>query len=90
MKKNVNELVEMLKGNEISFMYLDNLMNDSGYYSVFDDGVTENIKNDKNIVYTAKDTNECEIQIFFEITINNGEDETEESFYLKITDVTEF
>lgn len=31
-----------------------------------------------------------EVQIFFEITTDNGEDEAEEAFYLKVTDVQEF
>jgi hypothetical protein len=30
------------------------------------------------------------VQIFFEITTDNGEDEAEEAFYLKVTDVQEF
>ena len=34
--------------------------------------------------------NEAEVQIFFEITTDNGEDEAEEAFYLKVTDVQEF
>ena len=44
----------------------------------------------KNVIYTATDTNEAEVQIFFEITTDNGEDEAEEAFYLKVTDVQEF
>lgn len=91
MKKlNVNELQETLLNNEYSFMELDGLMNKNGYYSVMDDGITENIKEDLNIVYTALNTNECEVKISFEITINNGEDEIEESFYLKVLGVEKF
>lgn len=56
----------------MSFTDLDNFMMESGYYSVFDDGVTADIKQDGNVVYTATDSNECEVQIFFEITIDNG------------------
>lgn len=89
-KLNVNELKESLVNNEFSFMELDGFMNKNGYYSVMDDGIAANIKEDLNVVYTALDTNECEIKISFEITINNGEDEVEESFYLKILDVEEF
>jgi hypothetical protein len=91
MKKlNVEEIKKELLNEEMSFTDLDNFMMESGYYSVFDDGATENIKQDKNVVYTATDSNECEVQIFFEITIDNGEDEAEEAFYLKVTDVQEF
>lgn len=87
---NVEEIKKELVNEEMSFTDLDNFMMESGYYSVFDDGATENIKQDKNVVYTATDSNECEVQIFFEITTDNGEDEAEEAFYLKVTDVQEF
>ena len=90
MKKNVNELKEMILNQEYGFMELDGIMEDSGYYSVLDDGTTKNIKNDLNVVYTAKDTCEAEVQIFFEITVNNGEDEVEEDFDLKVIDIQEF
>lgn len=64
MKKlNVEEIKKELVNEEMSFVELDNFMMDAGYYSVFDDGVTENIKQDKNVVYTATDSNECEVQI---------------------------
>ena len=91
MKKlNAEEIKKELLNEEMSFTDFDNFMMESGYYSVFDDGATENIKQDGNVVYTATDSNECEVQIFFEITIDNGEDEAEEAFYLKVTDVQEF
>ena len=91
MKKlNVEEIKKELLNEEMSFTDLDNFMMESGYYSVFDDGVTADIKQGGNVVYTATDSNECEVQIFFEITIDNGEDEAEEAFYLKVTDVQEF
>lgn len=91
MKKlNVEEIKKELLNEEMSFTDLDNFMMESGYYSVFDDGATENIKQDGNVVYTATDSNECEVQIFFDITTDNGEDEAEEAFYLKVTDVQEF
>ena len=79
-----------LVNEEMSFTELDNFMMENGYYSVFDDGVTADIKQDGNVVYTATDSNECEVQIFFDITTDNGEDEAEEAFYLKVTDVQEF
>lgn len=91
MKKlNVEEIKKELVNEEMSFADLDNFMMESGYYSVFDDGATENIKQDGNVVYTATDSNECEVQIFFEITIDNGEDEAEEAFFLAVKDVQEF
>ena len=83
MKKlNVEEIKKELVNEEMSFTELDNFMMENGYYSI--------IKQDRNVVYTATDSNECEVQIFFEITTDNGEDEAEEAFYLKVTDVQEF
>ena len=94
MKKNINELREMLLNKEMSFMMLDNIMHKiCGYYSVFaifDDGVTKDIKNYLTAVYTAVDTNTAEVQIFFEITADNALGEAEENFYLKVTDIQEF
>lgn len=89
-KMNVEELRNELLNEEFWFYKLDNFMEENGYYSVFDDGITEAIKRDKNIGYTATDTNECEVQIFFDITTDNGPDEAEEAFILKVTDVQEF
>lgn len=89
-KMNVEELRSELLNEEMDFYKLDNFMMVNGYYSVFDDGVTADIKQDGNVVYTATDSNECEVQIFFEITIDNGEDEAEEAFVLKITGVEKF
>lgn len=86
----MKKLVEEIKNEEMSFTELDNFMMENGYYSVFDAGVTADIKHDRNVVYTAEDTNECEVQIFFEITADNGEDEAEEAFYLVVKDVQEF
>lgn len=90
MKKLVEEIKKELVNEEMRFEDLDNFMMESGYYSVFDDGATENIKQDGNVVYTATDSNECEVQIFFDITTDNGEDEAEEAFFLAVKDVQEF
>lgn len=91
MKKlNAEEIKKELLNEEMSFTDLDNFMMENGYYTVFDEGTTFDIKWCKNVIYTATDTNEAEVQIFFEITTDNGEDEAEEAFYLKVTDVQEF
>jgi len=90
MKKAANELRGILVGKEMSFTELDNKMMENGYWSIFNDGITDSIKSDKNIVYTANDTGECEVQLFFEITIDNSEDEIEEAFYLKVLRVEDF
>ena len=86
-KEIIKKLKKELLNKEFSFLELDNYMSENGYYSVFDDGVTENIKSDLNVAYTSKVTNEAEILISFEITIDNGEDEGIEAFYLKVIDI---
>lgn len=90
MKKSIEELKGMLEGYKISFRNLDNLMMDSGYYSVADDGIEENIKADGNVVYTATDTNEAEVQIFFTILYSNGKDEVNSAFGLRVDSVEKF
>lgn len=89
-KLNVQQLKEILVNKEMSYIELDNEIMNSGYYSNFDDGTVEDVKENLNTVYTAKDTCECEIQIDFIITINNDTEESEEYFYLKVIDVTEY
>lgn len=89
-KKSINELKEMLEGREIHFLDLDNLMMSAGYYSVSDDGIEENIKADGNVVYTAMDTNEAEVQIFFTILYSNGKDEVNSAFGLRVDSVEKF
>lgn len=47
MKKiNAEEIKKELVNEEMSFTQLDNFMMENGYYSVFDDGVTADIKQD--------------------------------------------
>ena len=86
----LNELRNNLDGKELSFIELDNFMIKHGYYTVIDDGIIDNIKQDENVIYTSKQTNESEIQIFFNIIYNNGKDESEESFIIKIIEVGQF
>lgn len=90
MKTLANEIKKALVNNEMYFSELDAYMAKNGYYSVFDDGVTEDIKADKCVCYTACDTDECEVRISFEITIDCGEDEDVAAFILKVTDVCVF
>ena len=65
-------------------------MVENGYYSVLDDGVTEDIKRDKDVVYTGVESGQCEIKISFEITIDSGAEDPEEAFYMEIKGVEEF
>lgn len=89
-KKTVSEMKNELIGRELSYMDLDNYMVQAGYYSNFDDGIAYDIKKDGNTVYVAKDSCEAEVQIFFDITIDSAEDEVEEAFCMRVTDVEKF
>lgn len=89
MKKlNVTELSKELVGKEISFMKLDNFMMESGYRSVFEDGIGENVQEDGNVVYIGADTLEDEVQIYLEIL--ESDEERSDIFTLKVTSVEEF
>lgn len=90
MKTLANEIKKALVNKEMDFSELDAYMAKNGYYSVFDDGVTDDIKADKCVFYTACDTDVCEIKINFEITIDCGEDEDSAAFILKVADVCEY
>ena len=84
------EEVKKLEGQEMSFLELDNRMIELGYFSVFGSGAEHDIHEDKNIVSTSRDTMACEVQIFFMITHDHGEDENETTFILKIIKVDKF
>lgn len=83
----LEKLKNSLLDTELTFIELDNKMIEYGFYSVFDDGATEQIKDCANVVYTSTETNEAEIIISFEITIDNEPDEAEENFYLEVTEI---
>jgi hypothetical protein len=89
MKKLVNEIKKVLVNKEMSFVELDSCMVENGYYSVLDDGATEDIKADKCVFYTACDTDVCEVKINFSIAIDCGEGEDPAAFILKVADVCE-
>lgn len=90
MKKTVEQIKNDLLNKKMSFFELDNYMSINGYYSVFDDGITDCIKNDEDVIYTALDTCSLEIQIFFNILIDNNENEAQENFIMKIIKVEKF
>lgn len=86
----LNELRNDLGGKELSFIELDNYMVEHGYYSVLDDGIINQIKQDESVIYTNRITNEADIQILFIIDYNNGADEVEESFVIKVIEIEKF
>ena len=78
MKKlNVTELSKELVGKEFSFMELEG-----------GNGIGEHIQNDENVVYMADDTEEYEVQIFFEVL--ESDEERSDIFTLKVTSVEKF
>ena len=79
-----------LKGLEFTFKDLDKKMVELGFYSMFEHGITSNVKFDRSIVYTGKGSDSCEIIIDFEITVDNDENEAENAFELLVTDVNNF
>lgn len=83
----LNKLKSELLGKELDFRDLDNILSSNNFYSLFDDNIIEDIKNDLEAVYTNIESNEAEIRINFEIVYNNGSDEAEESFILKVLSI---
>lgn len=88
--RKIEELKNVLGNEEMHFMELDKAMVENGFYSVRDDGVTEDIRRDKNVVYTGVESGEREVIVTFEVTIDGGEDEGPESFYLRVTKIEKF
>lgn len=88
--RKVGELKKFLENKEMAFVELDNAMVKNGFYSVLDDGIVEDIKRDRSVIYTGKETGECEIRIDFEISIDSGDGEGSESFCLRVTSVETF
>lgn len=88
--KKIEMLNKELVNNEMEVEELDNMMVENGYYSILDDGVIEDIKRDKKVVYTGVNSGECEVVVNFEIAIDNGEDEVIDAFVMKVISVEEF
>ena len=83
----IEVLKKELENKIMNFIELDNLMMNEGYYSVMNEGITEDIKRDETVVYTSVENGECEAWINFKIINDNGEDEIKESFELQIYEV---
>ena len=78
-----NELV----GKELSFNELDYILKSNNFYSLLDDNIIVDIKNDLEAIYTNIKSNEAEIKINFKIVYNNASDEAEENFILKVLSI---
>ena len=83
----LEKLKKELLGKEINFQELDAYMIKNSFYSLLDDGITKEIKHDKNVTYTGIESGECEVLIKFEIIIDSVEDESEDNFILQVTGI---
>ena len=83
----LENLKSELLGKELDFRDLDNILSSNNFYSLFDDNIIEDRKNDLEAIYTNTESNEAEIRVNFEIVYNNGSDEAEESFILKVLSI---
>ena len=86
MNKNFNELV----GYEGSIIELSNKLVDLNCEDICEFGNWEEILEDGNVVVATDEFGEEHIQIFFDITFKNGEDEIIEATNIKIIKVENF
>lgn len=83
----LENLKNELMGKELSFVELDDILKLNNFYSLLDDNITKDIKNDLEAIYTNIESNEAEIRINFKIVYNNASDEAEENFILKVLSI---
>lgn len=83
----LNKLKSELLGKELYFRDLDNILLSNNFYSLLDDNIIVDIKNDLEAIYTNIKSNEAEIKINFKIVYNNASDEAEENFILKVLSI---
>ena len=82
-------IIERLqKAGNVPLVWIERLqLMSEGFCSVFDDGATDNIKECENVAYMSKESGEWEVLISFKIIKDNEDDEPEENFVMKITEV---
>lgn len=84
----IKELNNDLKEKKLSFLELDNYMMVQGFYSVYNDGIEEQIKKDKNVVYSFIDNVKKEVIIYFDIVTYFSNKNFD--FSIKIISIEEF
>ena len=84
------EEMKKLIGTEIEMWRLDNYAMDAGYYSCADDGVFGNCIQDGNIVYTGRESGECEMRVYFDVVYDASEDEDVSASVIKVKEVEKF
>lgn len=81
---------EMLVGEEMTALKMDNKIMEAGFLTTFDGDINEWLNDGNVIAYFDDETFENAIQIFFEVTIEADEDEIPGATYIRITDVQKF
>lgn len=86
----VDELRDMLLGSDTyTWLELDNILMIKGFNTIFEDDITQ-IKDYLNGIWTSKDDENFQIQLFFDIVQNNEPDEGEESFIVEVLRIEVF
>ena len=77
-----------LVGIELTLLELDNKMVERGYYTIFDEGVLEEVLVGKSSAFLSTKDNETQILVSFEVlSLADAEVESLGASYLKITDI---
>lgn len=91
---NVTQIMDEFYDKDVDFLDFDNYMTAHGYYSVWEDcrenpALATEIKKDGWMKYVPINDDMKEIKIEFKVTADNGEEESPDCFYMKVTDVYE-
>ena len=84
----IKELNNDLKEKKLSFLELNNYMMVQEFYSVYNDGIEEQVKKDKNVVYSFIDNVKKEVIIYFDIVTYFSNKNFD--FSIKIISIEEF
>ena len=84
----LKELREILVGNEYSYRELSEMLVNRGYEDICWFGNVDEILESESII-VADNEGENQIQIYFDVTVQNSEDEVAEASILKITSIDE-
>ena len=84
----IKELNNDLKEKKLSFLELNNYMMVQEFYSVYNDGIEEQVKKDKNVVYSFIDNVKKEVIIYFDIVTYFSKEDFD--FSIKIISLEEF
>lgn len=93
-KELLNELKDYFVGEEMTLLELSNAMMKFDFNSIFDEGDVNEFAESGSIVFTSglKDENDeyIEYLVYLDIVERNVDDEDEEIFTIKVTDIEIF